>query len=141
MCRKRGTGRQEGVDLTLRAARGSGGEISYDALVVLFRETYGYYEGSETRFAVKSFKLEHLDASGRAKLSGSFIINGKDVVLEGEGNGPLSAAVEAVNRGLDGRVSIREYAEHSIGEGSEVKAASYVEVAYEGPGGSPKLTK
>ncbi|TBU35550.1 2-isopropylmalate synthase [Dichomitus squalens] len=124
-----------------RAAHGSGGEISYDALVGLFRERYGYYDEEENpRFAVKSFKLEHLNASGRAKLSGEFIINGKPVSLEGEGNGPLSAAVEAVNRGLDGKVSIREYAEHSIGEGSEVKAASYVEVAYEGPGGSPKWT-
>ena len=127
-------------EVVQRAARGSGGEISYDALVVLFRETYGYYEGSETRFAVKSFKLEHLDASGRAKLSGSFIINGKDVVLEGEGNGPLSAAVEAVNRGLDGRVSIREYAEHSVGAGSEVMAASYVEIVYEYPGGGQKMS-
>ncbi|KAI0723806.1 2-isopropylmalate synthase [Cerioporus squamosus] len=122
-------------EVVQRSTRDTGGEISYEDLVKLFRETYSYEEG---RFAVKSFKLEHLDDSGRAKLSGSFIINGKDVVLEGEGNGPLSAAVEAVNRGLDGRVSIREYVEHSIGEGSEVKAASYVEILYEGPGGSPK---
>ncbi|KAI0807858.1 2-isopropylmalate synthase [Fomes fomentarius] len=123
-----------------RAVRGSGGEISYDGLVALFRQTYGFYEETETRFAVKNFTLAHLDASGRARLSGSFIINGKDAVLEGEGNGPLSAAVEAVNRGLDGKVAIREYSEHSIGEGSEVKAASYVEVAYEGPGGNPKFS-
>lgn len=123
-----------------RAASGSGGEISYDGLVALFRQTYGFYEETETRFAVKNFTLAHLDASGRARLSGSFIINGKDAVLEGEGNGPLSAAVEAVNRGLDGKVAIREYSEHSIGEGSEVKAASYVEVAYEGPGGNPKFS-
>ena len=127
-------------EVVQRAARTSGDAIAYDALVELFRETYGYYE-EEGRFVVKSFKLEHLDEAGRrAKLSGQFIINGKSVALEGEGNGPLSAAVEAVNRGLDGRVSIREYVEHSIGEGSEVKAASYVEVAYEGPGGSPKWT-
>ncbi|KAI0362600.1 2-isopropylmalate synthase [Trametes cingulata] len=125
-------------EVVQRAARDQGGEISYDDLVRLFRETYGYYE-EEGRFAVKSFKLEHLPEDGRAKLSGDFIINGKPVTLEGDGNGPLSAAVEAVNRGLDGKVSIREYAEHSIGEGSEVKAASYVEIAYEGPGGSPKF--
>ena len=96
---------------------------------------------ASTALAVRLLvELEHLDASGRAKLSGNFILNGKDVTLEGEGNGPLSAAVEAVNRGLDGKVSIREYVEHSIGEGSEVKAASYVEIAYEGPGGNPKWT-
>ncbi|KAL7283732.1 hypothetical protein ACG7TL_003169 [Trametes sanguinea] len=124
-------------EVVQRAARDQGGEISYDDLVRLFRETYGYYE-EEGRFAVKSFKLEHLPDSGRSKLSGNFIINGKPVALEGEGSGPLSAAVEAVNRGLDGKVSIREYAEHSIGEGSDVKAASYVEIAYEGPNGSRK---
>ena len=127
-------------EVVQRAARTTGGTIAYDALVALFRDTYGYYE-EEGRFAVKSFTLEAPDGVGRrARLAGNFIINGKPVALEGEGNGPLSAAVEAVNRGLDGRVSIREYAEHSIGEGSEVMAASYVEVAYEGPGGSPKWT-
>ncbi|KAI0823585.1 2-isopropylmalate synthase [Trametes gibbosa] len=124
-------------EVVQRAARDHGGEISYDDLVCLFRETYGYYE-EEGRFAVKTFKLEHLPESGGSRLSGNFILNGKPVALEGDGNGPLSAAVEAVNRGLDGKVSIREYAEHSIGEGSEVQAASYVEIAYEGPGGSPK---
>ncbi|KAI0636536.1 2-isopropylmalate synthase [Trametes polyzona] len=125
-------------EVVQRAARGHGGAISYDDLVRLFRETYGYYE-EEGRFAVQAFKVEHVPESGRARLSGNFILNGKPVALEGEGNGPLSAAVEAVNRGLDGKVSIREYAEHSIGEGSDVKAASYVEIAYEGPGGSPKF--
>ena len=126
-------------EVVQRAARASGDAIAYDALVALFRDTYGYYE-EEGRFAVKGFTLENLDAGRRSRLSGQFIINGKPVALEGEGNGPLSAAVEAVNRGLDGKVSIKEYAEHSIGEGSEVMAASYVEVAYVGPGGSPKWT-
>ncbi|KAI0647492.1 2-isopropylmalate synthase [Trametes meyenii] len=126
-------------EVVQRVARDHGGQISYDDLVQLFRETYGYYE-EDGLFVVKTFKVEHLPESGRVKLTGEFVLNGKAVSLEGEGNGPLSAAIEAANRGLDRKVSIREYAEHSIGEGSEVKAASYVEIAYEGPDGSPKST-
>ena len=57
----------------------------------------------------------------------------------GRGNGLLTAAIAALNKHIDGKVSIREYAEHSIGEGSDVKAASYVELAYEADGGAIKL--
>ncbi|OBZ65697.1 2-isopropylmalate synthase 2, mitochondrial [Grifola frondosa] len=126
-------------EVVQRAARDSG-EISYTDLITLFRETYGYEtHDNEDRFAVKTFKFENLGGSGGSKLSGDFLINGKPEHIEAQGNGPLSAAVAALNSRLEGKVSIREYAEHSIGEGSEVKAASYVEFAYEADGGAKKL--
>jgi 2-isopropylmalate synthase len=35
---------------------------------------------------------------------------------------------------VEGSLTLREYSEHSLGEGAEVVAASYVELIYELPG-------
>jgi len=128
-------------EVVQRTARGSSGEISYTDLITLFRESYGYEEPDrEGRFVMKSFKVEDLSESGRKELTGEFVINGKLQRISGQGNGALSAALAALNTHLDGSVTVREYAEHSIGEGSEVKAASYVELAYDGIGAPHKMS-
>ncbi|KZO97791.1 2-isopropylmalate synthase [Calocera viscosa TUFC12733] len=51
-----------------------------------------------------------------------------EVALNGEGNGPLSSLLSAMNIYLSAELSVRQYSEHSIGEGTDVKAASYVEL-------------
>ena len=59
--------------------------------------------------------------------------------LIGEGNGPLSALLAGLHQHVVERVTIREFAGHSIGEGSGVQAASYVELIMEPPYG-PRST-
>lgn len=127
-------------EVVQRAARETGGQMAYSDLIQLFRDTYVYEVPDKTgRFSVQSFKMENLGESGHKELMGEFVINGKLTKVVGRGNGLLTAAIAALNEHIDGKVSIREYAEHSIGEGSEVKAASYVELAYEADGGAIKL--
>ncbi|KAH9950238.1 2-isopropylmalate synthase [Amylocystis lapponica] len=128
-------------EVVQREARESSGEISYTDLITLFRETYGYeVPDREGRFVMKSFNMENLGESGRKQLTGEFVINGKLQQISGEGNGSLSAALAALNSHLDGSVFVREYAEHSIGEGSEVTAASYVELVYDGIGAPQRIS-
>ncbi|GBE81816.1 2-isopropylmalate synthase [Sparassis latifolia] len=127
-------------EVVQRAARESGGEISYSDLIALFRETYGYeVPDREGRFVMNSFHMDNLLESGRKELTGEFVINGELRQVSGQGNGALSAALDALNQHLYGKVGIREYSEHSIGEGTEVKAASYVELAYEADGGAVRF--
>ena len=127
-------------EVVQRAARETGGQMTYSDLIQLFRDTYMYEVPDKTgRFSVQSFKMENLGESGHKELTGEFVINGKLTKVVGRGNGLLTAAIAALNEHIDGKVSIREYTEHSIGEGSEVKAASYVELAYEANGGAIKL--
>ncbi|KAI0721146.1 2-isopropylmalate synthase [Fomitopsis betulina] len=127
-------------EVVQRAARETGGQMTYSDLIQLFRDTYMYEVPDKTgRFGVQSFKMENLGESGHKELTGEFVINGKLTKVVGRGNGLLTAAIAALNEHIDGKVLIREYAEHSIGEGSEVKAASYVELAYEADGGAIKL--
>ncbi|KAF5315926.1 hypothetical protein D9611_004791 [Ephemerocybe angulata] len=123
-------------ELVQRTARDSGGEISYESLTNLFKTSYrfGDVNASPAPFGLGSFKLEHVGEGSRRQFVGEIIFNGEAKAVAGEGNGPLSSALAALHPHIEGELSIREYSEHSIGEGTEVVAASYVELLYEVPG-------
>ncbi|MFN4229317.1 2-isopropylmalate synthase [Parvibaculum sp.] len=50
---------------------------------------------------------------------------GKEEQLEGFGNGPIDAAMNALKLGVE----LRHYEEHSIGSGTDAKAVAFMEVA------------
>ena len=108
----------------------SGGQISHDNLTQLFKETYGYDVPRTSFFELLSFTLEN-SSDGRRKIALEMRVDGKVHHVTGEGNGPLSAIVEALHSQIQGALTIREYSEHSIGEGAEVAAVSFVELVYE----------
>lgn len=116
-------------EVVQRASQDADGNISYEALTMLFRNTY-YYEVPGARLSMKSFKMEHVGEGSRRSIDGVFLFDGEARPISGEGNGPLSAVLTALHSQITGTLSIREYSEHSIGEGTDVKAASYVELTY-----------
>ncbi|KAF5387504.1 hypothetical protein D9757_006531 [Collybiopsis confluens] len=129
-------------EVVQKKAMEAGGEISIDVVTELFKATYNYQNEKPTKVALvnDSFKLNHLDGSRRA-LSGSFIfLGGSPRAISGSGNGPLSSLLAALHTQIDGTLSIRDYSEHSIGEGSEVVAASYVDLVYEVPSKKTKTS-
>ena len=107
----------------------------YPPKIVLYHYGGPSYDG---RLALRSFKIssdvspnpsggdEALDE--RRRLDGTISVDGVPRVIWGDGNGPLSAMLDALKRHLDIDLSIREYSEHTIGDGQNAKAASYVEV-------------
>lgn len=128
-------------EVVQREARESGGEISVEGLTNLFKNTYGYgNSGAGDKFSMTSFKMEQVGSGdGRLRqLSGNFVFNGQVLSISGEGNGPLSAVLSALNGQIEGTLSLREYSEHSVGEGVDVVAASYVELLYETKGMTKK---
>jgi len=129
-------------EVVQRFARNSG-DISYDALTELFKSTYGFYPSGtaakDPLLTLGQFKLQHVDddESGR-QFVGTIVVAGEPKALTGLGNGPLSSTLSALHSVIEGTLSIREYSEHSIGEGTGVVAASYVELLYEVPGNKKK---
>lgn len=123
----------------------TGKELSVDDITGALRRSY-HLGGSQFdgRLVLRSFNLsDTLQNSPSSTPMDSFSEHGPDRqrsiilklsvdgitrTLEGNGNGPLSSLLNAlyVNLGID--LSIREYSEHSVGTGSDVKAASYVEL-------------
>jgi len=118
-------------EVVQRAAETSDGEMSYTDVVELFKETYKY-GGPAGRCSIQTFKVDNVGNGTRKSFNGALEVEGKQIPISGEGNGPLSAFLSAIHSRIEqGALSIREYSEHAIGEGTEVKAVSYVELVYE----------
>lgn len=126
-------------EVVQRSARDAGGEITYGAITELFQNTYCFNANNRTpaKISMNSFKLEHV-SENRRELVGEFIFSGEVRNIKGAGNGPLSAVLDALHSQIAGTLSIREYSEHSVGEGTEVVAASYVELVYDVAGAKKK---
>ena len=118
-------------EVVQRAAENTDGEMTYTGVVELFKETYKY-GGPVGRYSIRSFKVDNVGNGTRKAFSGVLEVEGKQIPISGEGNGPLSAFLSAIHSHIEkGTLSVREYSEHAIGEGTEVKAVSYVELVYE----------
>ncbi|GJE96949.1 2-isopropylmalate synthase [Phanerochaete sordida] len=123
-----------------RAARATGGDISYTDLVQLFRTTYHYGTPVPAPISLVRFALENVGEGGRKALAIELAWRGEHRKLSAEGSGVLSSALAVLNSQIEGTLSIKEYAEHSIGDGTDVEAASFVELAYDLPGGGKRET-
>ena len=74
------------------------------------------YEESE-------FGKEYVHFKGRMMIDGT-----DEVKLQGTGNGPIDAFFNALKKvGID-KYKFRSYSQHAIGEGSDAKAVSYIEL-------------
>lgn len=124
-------------EVVQRAVRESDSKISYGDLTRLFRETYGYEVENKGRFSLGDFCFERVEGGG-PRFKGDMEIDGIVCKVVGEGNGPLSAALAALHSQVEGTLVCREYSEHSVGAGSDVKAVSFVELLYELPGRAKK---
>ncbi|KAG6844927.1 hypothetical protein H0H87_002411 [Tephrocybe sp. NHM501043] len=116
-------------------------EMTVDDITTAFRQTYHFggvkYKG---RLALRNFKISTQSAVPTSEGSGdetadetrhfdgTISVDGSYRVVRGDGNGPLSALLDALRTHLDIDLVIREYSEHAINEGTDSKAASYVEL-------------
>ena len=139
----------------------TGREMTIEDITTSFCSTYHYGKGVEGRLALRSFRFFHgfnpetpcVPRAGQAldehrRFEGKISVDGTVRVLRGEGNGPLSALLGALQTHLDLNFSVREYSEHAIGQGTNVQAASYVELvetstgeAYWGAGLDPDIAE
>jgi len=54
--------------------------------------------------------------------------DGSTLTIEGAGNGPIDAFVDALRRAFHVEFSFLDYHEHAVGRGADATAASYVEI-------------
>ncbi|KAJ9109268.1 hypothetical protein QFC21_000597 [Naganishia friedmannii] len=120
----------------------TGRELSVQDITDALRKEY-HVGGSQFdgRIVLRSYNLTDSVTDGTATpadpesgpdrqrtLTAKVLVDGVVRQISGTGNGPLSAFLNALNSGLGIDLAVREYSEHAIGGGSDVKAASYVEV-------------
>lgn len=73
------------------------------------------------------------EGTQRRKLEATIIDNGKEVRIEGSGTGPIDGFVDALSRHIGFELTVLDYSEHSMQQGSNAAAICYMEVEY--PGG------
>lgn len=101
-----------------------GGEVTPEQMWEIFEDEY---LTADRPLALLS---HHTSAAVDEKdaLTVELRVDGTELVLEGTGNGPIAAFVDALGRsGYDTRVL--DYHEHALSEGDDAKAASYLECA------------
>lgn len=116
-----------------------GRELLAEEITQLFETTYFLQDSPRVRLIDYSITPDRSQsplppALGKSQDTKDFIrifegiisVDGQEFQLRGRGNGPISsmvAALKALNVDLD----VHDYKEHAIGEGRNVKAASYIE--------------
>ena len=103
-----------------------GGEISPASIWTTYQDTYLQHD-APLRLVSQTV---HSD-DGIDRISCVVEFAGERRTVEGTGNGPLAAFVDALGQ-LDLDVRVLDYAEHATGSGAEAQAASYLEVAVAG---------
>ena len=78
------------------------------------------------------FELVDYEDSGKRSgpsraFTGCIRVDGREIAVNGRGNGLVSSAVAALNDGLQTDVEIVDYHEHALRRGSDAQAVAYVE--------------
>lgn len=77
------------------------------------------------------YRLKHFHADGTSgvfRCRASVYVNGEEQAFTGEGNGPIAAYVNALSRQGAPAFSVMSYKEHSLAEGTEASAISYIQI-------------
>ncbi|MGP7961297.1 2-isopropylmalate synthase [Sanguibacter sp. A247] len=109
---------------------GEGREVSGDDIWSIFADEYlpatpdGPHE-QWGRFALRGTRATSVE-DGPDTIAVDLVDDGVERTLEGHGNGPIAAFVDALAQ-IDVQVAVLDYAEHALSEGGDATAAAYVE--------------
>jgi len=107
-------------------ADAKGTELSNEEIHEVFRNEY--LLRSEP-VAIEHFKTLERDSTVRCEAR--LVANGQKLSVNGEGNGPIDAFVRALASAGLPRFDIQSYSEHSLGQGAEARAVSYIQIRNE----------
>ena len=99
-----------------------GGEVSADALWDVFEQAYL----APDRAAGAGRGVQRRRRRPDVQVSATVVDRGRNREITGEGNGPVSAFVDAISS-LGYHVRVHDYAEHALSAGGDALAAAYVE--------------
>ena len=105
-----------------------GGEVSAAQMYEAFADEYLPAADGEPRWGRMSLRgmRQTSEVEGADRLSVDLVVDGVPRTLEGLGNGPIAAFVQAL-QDVDERVRVLDYHEHAMSAGGDATAAAYVE--------------
>lgn len=109
-----------------------GKELPSKRIHEAFQQLYVTQPNARIKF-VDHHTMPDLEQKGRRILTAEITDNGVTKNIEGKGTGPIDGFVDALSKYLGVKMSVVDYSEHSLQQGSDASAISYVEMAH--PGG------
>jgi 2-isopropylmalate synthase len=104
----------------------SGRELTSDDIWEAFEKRY-HLKG-DGRFRLIDFQESQSPRQLNERLfAGKIRIDGEEVSVSGRGNGLISSLADALDPSLGDPLNIIDYSEHAIGQGTDTRAAAYVE--------------
>lgn len=112
-----------------RQAEVKGQELTNQELCDLFKNDYFInYEDNDSQeqyYKLVDYSITNAK-DGVRSIEVDVVINGESKRLFGKGNGPISAFSNAIENDLGIYVDVKHYHEHSLGEDSKSRAATYI---------------
>ena len=113
-------------DIVNHQADAKGRELSAAEIMAIFREEYLDRRGG----------IQILDYNEKAlgkdrdtiEIEARFLREGKEVVIQGHGNGPISALVQGLDAAGLKKFKVMDFRQHSLSAGSSATAASYIQI-------------
>lgn len=104
----------------------AGRELDAEALYRLFEQEYRI----QTVGALQQRVLQEQGdgATATVVLSGNLPWDGEVRAVEGRGNGPIDAFIQALRAATGHDIRVIDYHQHAIGEGADARAAAYLEL-------------
>jgi len=97
-----------------------------------FQKIYVGQPGGRLKF-IDHHTYPDPERKGRRIMSAEITDNGETKRIEGNGTGPIDGFVDALSHYLGIKLSVVDYSEHSLRQGSDASAVCYMEIAH--PGG------
>ena len=107
-----------------KLADDSGKELNSKEIWESFEENYLFSNSSKITY------ISHVVESSKEedKISLTIKDNNKEIIINGEGNGPIDAFINALNDYLKTNFKVSDYHQHSRGSGSDAAAIAYIEI-------------
>jgi 2-isopropylmalate synthase len=106
----------------------TGKEVTSADIWSLFQATYLDRGG----IALLDYTMLPEPRPGERRLAATVAIDGAERQIEGTGNGPIAAFVDALQRDCGIALTFLDYSEHAVGGGADARAAAYVKIRSEG---------
>jgi 2-isopropylmalate synthase len=102
----------------------TGKEMTSAAIWQLFQETYLGRDG----ILLVDYSMLPERRGGERRLAAKVTVDGAERKIEGVGNGPIAAFVDALQKDCGIALTFLDYSEHAVGGGADAQAAAYVKV-------------
>ena len=100
-------------------------EISADSIWSLFSSEY--MESCTPYEFVEHWSMPDTRSDDMRRMTATLRIDGVERTINGRGNGPIAAFVNALQNDCGVNLTVLDYHEHAVGNGADAEAVAYVE--------------